>query len=165
MQTTTPLLRIITNILQTKLNRLPHPVRTRLSALKDMCLATLRAFLPEPDDPPVKKVPPTPGRPSRPKTHPPQPGAAKPPSLPPPRPQPSPPNGQRPKGSARPGTTEDDVDEDKPTTLLGTDVTTGQKAWLSLNERFHATYCIGANGTGKSTLLLNMVLSDIQQNR
>jgi len=159
----------LTRILEEQLNRLPPPVHAVVSALKNACLQTLRAFLPEPVGPPAKKVPPTPGasagRPSRPGQYPPQPGATKPPAVPNPRQYPSPPNGQRPKGSARPGTTEDDLDEDKPTTLLGTDVTTGHKIWLSLNERFHATYCIGANGTGKSTLLLNMILSDIRLNR
>ena len=162
MQTTTPLLSKITNILQTKLNRLPQHVRTRLSVLKDMCLATLRAFLPEPVVPPVKKVPPTPGRPSRPKTHPPQPGAAKPPSLPHPRPQPPLPQGQRPNAS---GTAADDLDEDRPTTILGIADTTDRKVWLSLRQRFQGVYCIGAAGVGKSVLLLNMILSDIRLGR
>jgi Type IV secretory system Conjugative DNA transfer len=139
-----PQRRKLTRILEEQLNRLPKPFRAFLTALKDTFVEPPRSL--------VKQLPA-------------KPGATKPPAVPNPRPQPSPPNGQRPKGSARPGTTEDDVDEDKPTTLLGTDVTTGQKAWLSLNERFHATYCIGANGTGKSTLLLNMILSDIRHNR
>jgi Type IV secretory system Conjugative DNA transfer len=151
MQTTKPLLRIITNILQAKLNRLPHPVRTRLSALKDMCLATLRAFLPEPDDPPVKKVPPTPGRPTRPGQYPPQPGAAKPPS----------PHGKLLPASVRPARGVVGRDEEAIRTVLGTDIQTGEAVTISLKERLLGMYVIGATGTGKTTFDLNMILSDI----
>jgi hypothetical protein len=165
MQTTTPLLRIITNILQAKLNRLPHPVRTRLSALKDMCLATLRAFLtalnaifgpppgpPGPTRPPVKKFPP-------------KPGGTPPPGVPDARPKPPLPTGGRPPGAPRPGTGVPDRDALTSKTVLGTDAHTGREVSLTLEERFQGLYVIGANGTGKTTLLLQMILSDIYQGR
>jgi hypothetical protein len=59
----------------------------------------------------------------------------------------------------------DDLDEDRPTTILGMADTTGRKVWLSLRQRFQGVYCIGATGVGKSVLLLNMILSDIRLGR
>jgi hypothetical protein len=87
--------------------------------------------------------------------------AAKSGSAPAPGPQhqttPQAPAPQQPNGTAA----------DNELTVLGTDSRTSQDVpvSLSLDERLQSVYAIGANGTGKSTLLLNMVLSDIQQNR
>jgi hypothetical protein len=52
-----------------------------------------------------------------------------------------------------------------PPTVLGDDVETGEAVGLTLDERMQGLYVIGATGTGKTTLLLNMILSDISQNR
>jgi hypothetical protein len=49
-------------------------------------------------------------------------------------------------------------------TILGTDSQTSEAITLSLEERFQGLYVIGATGTGKTTLLENMVLSDIRGN-
>jgi Type IV secretion-system coupling protein DNA-binding domain len=51
-----------------------------------------------------------------------------------------------------------------PPTVLGNDCETGEEVSLSLNERLQGLYVIGATGTGKTTLLLNMILSDIRTN-
>lgn len=45
---------------------------------------------------------------------------------------------------------------------LGRDVTTGEAVPLSADDRKQGTYVVGINGTGKSTLLLNIALADIQ---
>ena len=50
-------------------------------------------------------------------------------------------------------------------TVLGTISKTLAKVTISLKERLQGLYVIGANGTGKTTLLLNMVLYDICTNR
>jgi hypothetical protein len=50
-------------------------------------------------------------------------------------------------------------------TVLGTNIQTGAAVTISLNERLQGLYGIGATGTGKTTLLLNMILSDIRLNR
>jgi hypothetical protein len=46
-------------------------------------------------------------------------------------------------------------------TLLGTDVNDSQDVALSPEGRRQGTYVLGINGTGKSTLLLNVALQDI----
>jgi hypothetical protein len=51
-----------------------------------------------------------------------------------------------------------------PPTVLGDDRETGEAVSLTLNERLQGLYVIGATGTGKTTLLLNMILSDIYAN-
>ena len=62
-------------------------------------------------------------------------------------------NGARPKPQAS---------ADNALTVLGTDIQSGKAvATGSLKERFQSLYGIGGTGTGKTTLLLNMVLSDI----
>ena len=48
-------------------------------------------------------------------------------------------------------------------TVLGTDSTTGEPVTISLKERYMGLYVIGATGTGKTTLNLSMILSDIKQ--
>jgi hypothetical protein len=50
-------------------------------------------------------------------------------------------------------------------TVLGTDCETGEPVTISLKERLLGLYVIGATGTGKTTLDLNMILSDIHQKR
>jgi hypothetical protein len=50
-------------------------------------------------------------------------------------------------------------------TTLGTDSATDKEVCITLPARFQGVYCIGATGTGKTTLLLNMILSDIHLNR
>ena len=84
--------------------------------------------------------PPQPPQPIRPlvETLPPNPGPTQPPGAPPPSTQ----------AHSR-------------TTVLGTDGETCQGVGLTLAHRFLGTYCIGATGTGKSTLDLTMILSDI----
>ena len=52
-----------------------------------------------------------------------------------------------------------------PPTVLGDDVETGEAVGLTLDERMQGLYVIGSTGTGKTTLLLNMILSDICANR
>jgi hypothetical protein len=47
-------------------------------------------------------------------------------------------------------------------TLLGHDPQ-GQNVWIYPKDRLTGCYVIGANGTGKSTLLLNMISQDIEQ--
>jgi hypothetical protein len=54
---------------------------------------------------------------------------------------------------------------DRPATMLGTDVRTNMPVSISLEDRRLGQYVIGAIGTGKTTLLLNMILSDICANR
>jgi Type IV secretion-system coupling protein DNA-binding domain len=51
-----------------------------------------------------------------------------------------------------------------PPTVLGEDIETGETVSLTLNERLQGLYVIGGTGTGKTTLLLNMILSDICSN-
>jgi hypothetical protein len=46
--------------------------------------------------------------------------------------------------------------------VLGTDCETGEPVTISLKERLLGLYAIGATGTGKTTLDLNMLLSDIR---
>jgi hypothetical protein len=70
-----------------------------------------------------------------------------------------PPNG-RPNGTAPQPRT---LDESSIVTVLGTDIKTGQEVTLSLKERYMGLYVIGATGTGKTTLDLTMILSDIKQ--
>ncbi len=50
-------------------------------------------------------------------------------------------------------------------TVLGTDVDTSKPVAIPFNARFQGTYCIGSTGTGKTTLLLQMILSDIYLKR
>jgi hypothetical protein len=49
--------------------------------------------------------------------------------------------------------------------VLGDDILTGDEVTISLEERLLGQYIIGATGTGKTTLDLNMILSDIQAGR
>jgi hypothetical protein len=55
-------------------------------------------------------------------------------------------------------------EQERLATPLGTDVETWQEVGIPLPARFQGVYCIGATGTGKTTLLENMVLSDISKN-
>ena len=132
---TIPLLVKLTRILDAKLKQLPKPLYA--------CLRDLYALFgppsgpPRPPRPPVNKLPP-------------RPGPTKPPGAPEARPKPPLP----PKRTAR-----------QITTVLGTDTTTGQEVGLTLEERFQGLYAIGATGTGKTTVLLNMIISDIYQGR
>jgi len=48
-------------------------------------------------------------------------------------------------------------------TVLGTDVNSGQEVTISLKELLLALYGIGAMGTGKTTLDLNMIIDFIKQ--
>jgi hypothetical protein len=135
---TTPLRTKLAKILDAKLPKLPKPLRAFLTVLRNvLCDTTPPQKPPQPIRPPVKTLPPHPVP-----TKPPGPpdGRIKPP-LPTTR-------------TAR-----------RITTVLGTDATTGQAIGLSLEERFQGLYIIGANGTGKTTVILNMVLSDIYNNR
>src|SRR5438270_3806414 len=47
--------------------------------------------------------------------------------------------------------------------ILGTDTQTGQRVELPQTSRREGLYIIGATGTGKSTLLENLILQDINQ--
>src|SRR6266699_5372155 len=47
--------------------------------------------------------------------------------------------------------------------VLGIDTTTGQRIDIPQASRRKGTYIIGANGTGKTGLLENLVIQDIQQ--
>jgi Type IV secretion-system coupling protein DNA-binding domain len=47
--------------------------------------------------------------------------------------------------------------------ILGTDVETGEEVILENPERLQGLYIIGAPGTGKTTLLLNLALQDVEQ--
>ena len=40
-----------------------------------------------------------------------------------------------------------------------------QEVWLPLEDRLRHTYVIGATGTGKSTLLLNLMVQDVEAGR
>ena len=94
-----------------------------------------------------------------------------PPSEPPqpPRPPvkklPPPPSARKPPGARPMPPLPIDRDARIITTVLGTDATTGREVGLTLEERFQGMYVIGATGTGKTTLLENMILSDIYLNR
>jgi Type IV secretion-system coupling protein DNA-binding domain len=48
-----------------------------------------------------------------------------------------------------------------PSSVLGLDVATGMEVCIAQQDRLQGLYCIGANGTGKSTLLTHLILSDI----
>jgi GTPase SAR1 family protein len=132
-----------TTALQTKrarirkglLDLLRKPLHAFLTALKTTFVDPLRPGSQQPPRPPVKKLPPHP-RP------------IKPPGAQDNQPKPSPTN--------RPAR--------RITTVLGTDAATGQEVGLTLDERFQSVYIIGANGTGKTTLIENMILSDISNN-
>src|SRR5262249_7154472 len=50
-------------------------------------------------------------------------------------------------------------------TVLGTDIRTGAAVTISLTQRFQGVFGIGATGTGKTTLDLNMIMADIRQGR
>jgi DNA segregation ATPase FtsK/SpoIIIE-like protein len=67
----------------------------------------------------------------------------------------APPNGTAPQPRT--------LDESSIVTVLGTDIKTGQEVTVSLKERYMGLYVIGATGTGKTTLDLTMILSDINQ--
>lgn len=47
-------------------------------------------------------------------------------------------------------------------TLLGTDIHTGQAIALAQRDRLQGAYLVGASGTGKTTLILNLLLADIR---
>jgi hypothetical protein len=49
------------------------------------------------------------------------------------------------------------------TTVIGTDTHTGREISLTQAAKQQGVYIIGANGTGKTSLLLQMILSDIRQ--
>jgi len=108
-----------------------------LNPVRAVLTALKKAFGKSPPCPPEKKLPP-------------RPGLTKPPGLPDARPKPPQPTAT----NAR-----------QITTVLGIDAETGQEVGLTLEERFQGLYVIGANGTGKTTLLENMVLSDVVNNR
>ena len=124
----------LTRNLDAKLKKLPKPLRACLTAL--YALFGPPSGPAQPPRPPVKKLPPPPS-------------ARKPPGLPDARPMPPLPI---------------DRDARSITTVLGTDTTTGREVGLTLEERFQGQYVIGANGTGKTTLLENMILSDLRAN-
>jgi len=46
--------------------------------------------------------------------------------------------------------------------VLGKEIKNQKEAGLSSNDRKQGTYIIGVNGTGKTVLLLNIALSDIE---
>jgi hypothetical protein len=48
-------------------------------------------------------------------------------------------------------------------TVLGTDIHTREQVTISLKERYLGQYGIGGTGVGKTTLTLNMILSDTRQ--
>src|SRR5438132_1263838 len=48
------------------------------------------------------------------------------------------------------------------TSVLGKDVNTGELVTLEQEELLHGLYVIGETGTGKTTLLVNLALQDIQ---
>jgi hypothetical protein len=52
-------------------------------------------------------------------------------------------------------------EEQRLATVLGTDAATGEAVAIPFAGRFQGVYCVGATGTGKTTLLLQMILSDI----
>src|SRR5260370_1513767 len=47
--------------------------------------------------------------------------------------------------------------------MLGTDTDTGQLVYLPQASRRQGLYIIGANGTGKTGLIENLILQDIEQ--
>jgi hypothetical protein len=116
------------------LHFLLKPLRLFLTELKNTFVDPLRPSSQPPPRPPVKKLPPHP-RP------------IKPPGAPDNQPKPPPTDLSR-----------------IITTMLGTDVKSGRKIGLTLDERFQSVYIIGTNGTGKTTLIENMILSDISNN-
>jgi hypothetical protein len=76
-----------------------------------------------------------------------------------------PPSQSRPQTGERNGTAPQPryPDESSIVTVFGTNIKTGQEVTLSLKERYMGLYVIGATGTGKTTLDLAMILSDIKQ--
>jgi hypothetical protein len=48
---------------------------------------------------------------------------------------------------------------------LGKDPRTGEDVFLSIKERLRGLYCLGTTGTGKTTLLVNLILQDIEAGR
>jgi RecA/RadA recombinase len=49
--------------------------------------------------------------------------------------------------------------------VLGTDIETGEEISITIGEREQALACFGAIGSGKSTLALHLILQDCRQNR
>ncbi len=56
-------------------------------------------------------------------------------------------------------------DQKRLATVLGTNLDTGETVAIPFEGRFQGTYCIGATGSGKTTVLLQMILSDIRLGR
>jgi hypothetical protein len=144
---TIPLRKKITRILDVQLKKLTKLMRAFLTALNDIFGPPPGP--PQPTRPPVKKLPPKPGE-------------IPPPGVPDARPKPPLPAGKRPPGSRRPGTGVADRDERSIKTVLGTDNQTGQAVAISLRQLLLGLFGIGATGTGKSTLDLNMIIDFIK---
>src|SRR5437667_7589112 len=47
--------------------------------------------------------------------------------------------------------------------VLGTDISNNNKITINKSDRLEGTYIIGATGTGKSSLIENLILQDINQ--
>jgi type IV secretory system conjugative DNA transfer VirD4/TraG family protein len=128
----------------TPLEKLPEPVRTKVKQL------LARAI---PDSPAgICRMPPPQHTLTRPAVQ----DAALHPALPH-RPAP---NGHTNGTRPQPGFPDESM-----STVLGPDCETGEPVTISLKERLLGLYVIGATGTGKTTLDLNMILSDIHQKR
>src|SRR5947208_11950054 len=150
MDTTPPLVTKLIRILEEQLKKLRKPMRAFLTALN--ALFGPPPGPPRPTRPPVKKFPPKPGE-------------TPPPGVPDARPKPPLPTGGRPPGAPRPGMGVTDRDARVISTVLGTDIQSGERVTISLKERYMGLYIPGATGTWKTTLDLNMILSDIRLNR
>src|SRR4051794_19333704 len=55
------------------------------------------------------------------------------------------------------------MNEEDFSSILGTDLENGRWVTISQKARQQGLYIIGTNGTGKSTLVANLVLTDIRQ--
>src|SRR5205823_7787572 len=54
------------------------------------------------------------------------------------------------------------IDDAETYSVIGTDLKTGQNITISQKARLQGLYIIGANGTGKSALLANLIAQDIE---
>jgi hypothetical protein len=154
--------RLAETLMQSLLNRLPAPVRARLLAFKRAYADTPLKNLPLPVRAEVKQMLASAIAQSKPGSSPPVSSPQR-PSLSAARQRPVLPQGHSHNGQAHPPAAVINHGDHTLPTVLGTDAQTGREVGLTLRERFQGVYCIGATGTGKTTLDLNMILSDIYQ--
>ncbi len=144
-------MRLVEKLLQ----RLPQPVLDRLIALRTAYPKTALKYLPLPVQAEVKQILtsaiPTTGS---------TPASSPQPALSPPVPTNSQTGAPQRAATKRPAIPRNSAHL---TTVIGTDTHTGRDIEITQAAKQQGVYLIGANGTGKTNLLLQMILSDIRK--